>query len=392
MTGVDCYSNDRCRRDEPEPIHRFIVFDIPRLAIVLTLVVASLLIACLSCCHYCVFNVKGAYDDLATISMAASRPPSVIGGTFAGAPSEGFYTTLETYPEEAGEGEADIQATEEASPSDEESPAAANGNTAVTATESEPLSSIAEGVDSSTVQVPERQELESNPDDLLNMAGHSHLTTPLLPASARSFNGIQGMEEPPHMKALYRVCSCLYYLSILLIISLVAGLFTFFPKPPVYNVCNDALAWKRIMESIVALKLDASFEILVSVSNPNHVTVILEKATGSFSFDGEPIGIYEIPPETIDGMAITDVMLIAHVQPDRYQALRLAEAYFRGNLLLNADFNAKLRAPAMFDITYDVHMKDIDVYVNELGPRDLCHCPSWDDAKNHTDTSLAFFN
>jgi hypothetical protein len=288
---------------------------------------------------------------------------------------------LETHPEESEEGyDANVR------PTDEESPTTATGNVN-SSTPERPVEPSQE-TDPTTQQ---RLELQSDPDDLLNMTSDSYLTTPLLQPSARSFNGVLGMEEPRHMKALYQLCSCIYYLSILVVISLVFGIFTFYPKPPIYNVCNDAVAWKRIMESLVALKLDASFEILISVSNPNHVTVVLEKASGSFSFDGKAIGTYEIPSETAEGMAITDMMLIARVTPDRYQALQLAEEYYKGNLVLKADFKAKLRAPALFDVSYDLHMKDIDVYVNELGPRDLCHCPAWSNAGDFPIT-VAFFN
>ena len=309
--------------------------------------------------------------------MAASRPPSVIGGTFAGGPSQGFYTTLETHAEESEEDYADSFR-----PADEETPLAAV----------DPASTERQSTHEPSDETEQRQELESDPEDLLNMTNESQLTAPLLPPSARSFNGIPGMEEPPHMKALYRMCSCMYYLSILFVVSLVFGIFTFFPKPPVYNVCNDAVAWTQIFESLVLMKLDASFEILVSVSNPNHVTVVLDKATGSFAYEGKSIGTYEMPSATAEGMAITDMMLIAKVTPDRYQAVQLAHAYFSGNLVLTADFNAKVRAPALFDLSYEVHMKDIDVYVNELGPRDLCHCPSWDDKPNSHTNDVAFFN
>lgn len=310
--------------------------------------------------------------------------------------TEQFYNTLETHEEVENEDAASESAentppTQQQANTDEESPVAPT----TTHHHADPPGDGPATMSRSRGEEHHRPlELESDPNDLLNITNDDGPMTPLLPSSsARSFNGIPGMEEPRHMKALYRLCSCLYCTSVLLVLSLVGVLLFFFPKPPVYNVCNDSVAWKKIIEEMVALKLDASFEILVSVSNPNHLTVVLEKASGSFSFDGQPIGTYQMPEATAEGMAITDMMLIAKVTPDKYQIVQLAEAYYRGNLVLNADFNAKLRAPALFDVTYDVHMKDIDVYVNELGPRDLCHCPSWDDAP-HTNsaTGLAFFN
>ena len=88
----------------------------------------------------------------------------------------------------------------------------------------------------------------------------------------------------------------------------------------------------------------------------------------------------------VEGMAITDLMLIARVTPNRHQAVQMANAYYKGNLVLEAEFTATLRVPALFDFTYNADIKDITVYVNELSDRSLCHCPSWDNGT----TSLPF--
>jgi hypothetical protein len=201
-----------------------------------------------------------------------------------------------------------------------------------------------------------------------------------------SFNSSVGgtIEEPRHMKKLYRFCSVIYYVSVLTVVALVGVTIVYYPKKPMYNVCNDAVAWKKIMTNIAALKLDASFEILISLSNPNHLVAALDRGKGSFSFDGKQVGTFEIPPVTADAMAINDLMLITHVTPDRQQALELAEAYYMGKLILEAEFEGTIRLPDIFDFTFDVSVKHIEVDVNAMSDRGLCHCPSWDDSKNHT--------
>ena len=68
----------------------------------------------------------------------------------------------------------------------------------------------------------------------------------------------------------------------------------------------------------------------------------------------------------------------------------MAEAYYQGKLVLVAKFKAKLLVPALLDLTYNLDIKDITVYVNELGDRSLCHCPSWDDGKNQSSDMLLF--
>ena len=72
--------------------------------LIIVILVGMAVIGCFSCC--CCFwgGVNGAYDYLATISMVASLPPSVIGGTLMLGNAERFYTILETHPKEEEEG------------------------------------------------------------------------------------------------------------------------------------------------------------------------------------------------------------------------------------------------------------------------------------------------
>lgn len=219
-------------------------------------------------------------------------------------------------------------------------------------------------------------------------------TTPLLHPSSRPHFHDHNIEEPAtHMKALNRMCSIMYCCSVVLVVTLTATIIFFFPKPPVYNVCNDAVAWKQIMEKLALLKLDFSIEILVSVSNSNHLSVVLDEGKGSFTFEGISVGTFHIPGDNVQRMAVTDLMLIARVQPDKYQAVKMAEYYYQGKLVLKAEFEAKLRVPAFMDFTYNLDMKNLTVFVNELSDRSLCHCPSWDNNQTTTTTTtpLLFF-
>ncbi|OEU13356.1 hypothetical protein FRACYDRAFT_241694 [Fragilariopsis cylindrus CCMP1102] len=111
--GVDCYSNDRCRRSESEklpgipfspikaPIDYLLAIlnRVPSMSLIVIIIFGIMTLSCLCCCHYFTSNVKGAYDDLATITMAASvAPMSIIGGQDFTAGQ--FYTRLESTPEE----------------------------------------------------------------------------------------------------------------------------------------------------------------------------------------------------------------------------------------------------------------------------------------------------
>lgn len=342
------------------------------------LVTALLMVGCLSCCHYCATNVKGAYDDLATITMAASVAPlTVVGG-----PSGHYFTTLDPHPEEENHSDGN-----DSSAADVELQHQHQQQQTVDTHQDPPGHLMDDDVDN----------LHHSPyylmnDNLHNVTNQSRRESrPLLHPSFND-GSIGGMAEPLHMKKLYRTCSIIYYISVFVVLVLVGTVVVFFPQRPVYNVCNDSVAWKRIMSNLVSFQLSASFEILLSLQNPNRVVAALDRGKGSFKYDGKTFGTYDIPPVLIDSMSITDLMLIARVTPDKYQALEIAEAYYLGKLILEAEFEGTVRIPALFDYTFDVHVKDIIVNVTELSDRSLCHCPTWDDeGKNHSGFLTSLF-
>jgi hypothetical protein len=280
---------------------------------------------------------------------------SLMGGT-AEETTEAFNTSLETHNEEE---EQDDQDEEEATldPSDENDQAPAN---------------------------KEEQGNGMEGDYTLMDENSSREQAPLLsPRQYQQYYANSGdasvVPAPTHMNRLYQACALCHWLTILLLVSLVGTSIYFYPKRPVYNVCNDSVAWKKIIENIASLKLDASFEILVSLSNPNRFDVAVDKASGGFTFEGKRVGTFIIPPLTAASMAITDLMLIAHVTPDKYQALQLAEAFYKGKLILIADFEATLRVPALRNLTKQVSVDSIMVNVTAVTDRSLCACSTWDE-------------
>ena len=158
----------------------------------------------------------------------------------------------------------------------------------------------------------------------------------------------------------------------------------YFPQIPVYNICNDDVAWKSIIDSMKKMHTRADFEILASLSNPNHIDVALDKGTGYFHHKGKFAGSFTIPPFTAKAMSITDMLIIASLTPETWDAFQIAKEYEMGNLILHVNTTVIIRIPALFDFTYEGSMGDIEVHVNEINDRHLCACPSWDEAKNHS--------
>ena len=435
--GVDCYSNDRCRRSEAEPLPvpsspiQAIMAALNRVPTMGLTVIAFLFIVsfgCMTCCFCFVTNIKGAYNDLAEITIAASvAPMSVIGDAQ-------YFTALADLPDEeeavlTEEGNASNTTTNnnnadtnidnaidndngnDNNGNDNDNNSGENTDDGGDAPIEQPLQPSQpepqNDTNSNNQQQQQPTEDRNNPYFLMdgtrnNNANRYHLLNrgsevgPLLHPTFNgytSFDGTAtGYEEPIHMKRLHRLCSTVYYLSVLTLVLVVGASVFFFPQEPVYNVCNDEVAWMEIMKHIVAFKLDASFEILASLSNPNRVAAALDRGKGSFTFEGKQFGTFEIPPITIDPMTITDFMIIVHLSPaDKIQAIQLVEAYYMGKLILDAEFEGTVRVPALFGYSQGINVNDIVVDINKASDRSLCQCPTWDDGKNHSIASLPQF-
>lgn len=205
---------------------------------------------------------------------------------------------------------------------------------------------------------------------LLTSIAHSPATTTTTAALLHPF-------QPRHVRRLFRSCTICYLLVIISIISCSIASVRFYPKAPTYNVCNDSVAWKSIIDSLTNMKATADFEILVSVSNPNYFSVALDAGSGSFTHNGAFVGTYDIPPVVAEPLAITDLLIVAHLAPDKWDALGLVAEYYRGRLVLRVDAEATIRVPALADYTFTAEMSNLIVNVNEQSERHLCACPTW---------------
>jgi hypothetical protein len=255
--------------------------------------------------------------------------------------------------------------------------------------------------DATTTPLPEEQQpLLAEPDIALSAeAGYQRMVDGGMAASdqrarGRQCNALQASHRPKRrrfaaMQKLYVGCIGCYLCTLLFV-----GLSTFFamyyfPQKPIYNICNDSVAWKSLIDSMTSMKATAEFEILASIYNPNHLDVALDMGKGSFSHDGAFVGTYEIPPTYIAANAISDILIVASFTPEKWQALSITAEYYRGTLVLHVDAAATIRIPALFDYTVSTSLKDIVVHVNDMSDRHLCACPTWSDASNHSMARLS---
>jgi hypothetical protein len=186
------------------------------------------------------------------------------------------------------------------------------------------------------------------------------------------------------MQQLYMTCMGCYVFTILFIAFFTYVAIYYFPQKPIYNICNDSVAWNSLMDSMTSFKATAEFQILASVYNPNLLDVAVDMGKGSFAHGGEIVGTYEIPPTLIVSQSITDLLIIARFTPEKWQALSITAEYYSGNLVLHVNADASIRIPALLDYTISTSLQDIVVHVNALSDRRLCSCPTW---SNNNSTS-----
>ena len=187
------------------------------------------------------------------------------------------------------------------------------------------------------------------------------------------------------MRQMYGMCQLIYLLTVILtIITFILGM-SYAPRQPQYNVCTNQLGWKSIIEGMASLKVSASFDLLISIYNPNKVEVDLQNGGGQFHYDGEYIGSFEIPQGRIAEEAISDIIVKVTFTPDKWQALSLTAEYYRGTLRLLMGGHAHVSVPALSDYAFEAKFDDVIINPTDptLADTQLCACPGWKSPVHH---------
>lgn len=432
VTGVDCYDNTHCKRLKPEPISpERVVVDVPKIPLWCASVIgviSSMIVCCATCCCCIASGIKGAYDDLLLLNGPQplhndNDDAELVAEDFAN--DAGVATNEGNHDEIATNGSipaAAVNMEEECATVMEE---AANGEPNADSLDdtvnAQPRLAAAAAPVTSTANDP-----LANFDDDLNFIGvvdseDNGFTTFLLgstTAVAATATGSRPKRQywtwtpsqsrrpqqrqhhypvhrrPPRRNAmhrLYNACVCTYILTVAMVLLCSMAAIYYFPKKPIYNICNDSVAWQSLMDSMTSMKATAEFEILASIYNPNPLDVSLDMGKGSFSHNGALVGTYEIPSVTVAGMAVTDMLIVASFSPEKWQALSIAAEYYRGTLVLSVDAEASIRIPVLADYIFPFSMSGLVVHVNDMSDRSLCFCPTWSDASNKTKpTTMSF--
>lgn len=339
--GVDCYSNDRCKRDVPEKLHEGGFQKLNILFLLAACVLGFITICCATACWGLAFGIKGAYDDLlGSLNTNHDNEESALDQPL-----------IVTQQEEIR-----LQSRGMIEETDAEQPAAVNGE---------------EGSPTGAADADDGEERVEYTTLIQGFSESEDEDVVTLRASGRR-------RRTRAADRLYGVCVGCYAFTLATVVFGLVATVMYYPRVPVYNVCNDALAWKSLMDSLTSLKVSADFEILMSVANPNRFDVALDMGKGSFSHKGVFVGTFDIPPTTAKANSVTDMFIVTHLSPEKWEALSLTSDYYRGKLVLDVQARATLRVPAFFDYSYTVALESIVVRVNEMSDRHLCACPTWD--------------
>lgn len=436
ITGVDCYDNNHCQRLLPERIipkwnnnnndttnhHQNhtamnstdMNHTIGTLPLIIIVSISTILFCCTTFCC-CIMNcIKGAYDDLAyTTSNNTTGTNPILNDADD---DDAAYLFIENEDSINSNNQNDANASANRSSSecnrnepivisnerDEEEQEAVEDGLASSdeqdvgtsnASEQEPL--LAQTTTTTTTPITVEETTGGTiTDEYIQMVDGEDGTSLLPNPNCRRNTSTNATRSGSHvrrrrqqrgllptrrrftaMNRLYTTCMVCYTCNLLLIGIGTYLSITYFPQKPIYNICNDSVAWKSLMDSMTSFTATAEFEILASIYNPNVFDIALDVGKGNFAHDNTIVGTYEIPPTLIASQAITDILIVAKFTPEKWQALSITAEYYHGTLVMSVNADATIRIPFLFDYTISTSLQDITVHVNELSDRHLCSCP-----------------
>ena len=452
--GVDCFNNDRCMRDVPENIidedgaFGSVWSDVGVIPVVLICVIGLLTLCCNSLCFVTVRAIKGAYDDWSLVNYRIvdgenestrtgnnGGDGSIIGITSIGG-GDGADVVGNLSDIMEGDEEEEINLLGADGKGDEEPShgrknimmdkqsinidTTTNNNDIETNSKTNEIQTLksdktegnghhsSEDIDTNNYQtqalqplLPSQESLNEEyiedipTNDNTNQLG-AHPSLNRLPPSS-SIHSIRSTlslpQQPPsssHIRCCYNTCLTWYVLSVITAMIFTTGAIYYFPKVPEYNICSDEFAWNSIIDSLTSLKVEASFQILASIKNKNHLDIVLDNVGGSFRHNEEDVGTFSMPTSTIASNSITDILVTCSVRPDRWEALGLVSDYYRSKLELVINVNGNIKIKGI-GYSIPVTMKDVLVKVNDpqMDDRHLCQCPEWKDLSPTSSPALS---
>lgn len=181
-------------------------------------------------------------------------------------------------------------------------------------------------------------------------------------------------------------------------LSLLLGLLfvMYFPRQPVVDYCSKELDWAGLINNIETLVTEhvyADFEFLVSVYNPNRVSVKLDKVAAQLLYpptSTSQIGTVTITNATLEAGSVSDTLATVSLSLERWAALDLAQKYARGKLKvgLHARVDFSIKAYGVKLIRSSLVQEGIEV--DTAVPLDMQYCNCRDGPPVHPNATYAY--
>ena len=359
IIGINCYSNDRCMRKESEPVANDDktgnLFSTPvNSAGVLVLISLAFISLCCSSIVYGIFRaIKGIFDDL--LCSRSSQDLDCNGDlTILVENSEAFLENIEHSKSLSAHGTLNY----------------------------------VERAKTETCKYEHKSEKESDRLEapLLQDASILHdLESPPNTNHLRAHSNIREIcnrNPSRHANCLFLTCTSWYILNVIFTVLLLISSLYYYPKIPEMNVCSDELAWNSIIDGMTSLKMEASFEILLSLSNTNYLNIQLDEVSGLFTHDGQQVGTLSLKNKPIvRSRSITDILITCTVVPEKWEAWGIIKEYYMETLILHLDLHIAITLPKIGIHLPSYKITDYVVNVNDPEDRHLCVCPQWKEVK-----------
>lgn len=365
--GTDCHAIHRCQRLEPEPIgddggifSKDSFHGVGPASTAVLGILLGLVICCSTICFAGASFLKAAVDDIVGEPSDMMVEDGVLGGDSWRRRQQQYETIEFMRSSEADEIRGELEEVEML-----ETPLLHNGT----------LEEGEEGEDGVMTYQVNLPPAVLNGDSILTRSEPPSVRVPLSTMSKNKREAPRGSS----IKSMYFGCQLCYLFTLLTAIILFTVGMSYSPRQPEYNVCTNELAWKSIVEGMASIKMSASFDLLISVYNPNRFEVDLRDGHGQFKHYDQYVGSFDIPEGKITARAISDIVVKVTFTPDKWDALSLTAEYYEGKLKLVLGGHAMVTIPALGNYKFDAKFDDIHVNVNDpsLDDTHLCACPGW---------------
>jgi len=151
-----------------------------------------------------------------------------------------------------------------------------------------------------------------------------------------------------------------------------------FPNKPTYNVCMENFNWKSILNSFTKLSLQADFDVVLSIKNPNRFDFAVNNLRVDFLHDSVVVGsAHDTEELVLKPHTITDYVLKVSFRPGFTQALSMQQDYMRNDLYFTLKGNVQgYTTPLGWKYDFDQEIEDVELRIGDEADTSLCKCKS----------------